>query len=192
MADRENDEFRNGPAPAEGEPRREAEPEGPAEAPEEASAEEEAETLRNRLAYLAAEFDNYRKRMGREREALVAFANEKILRAILPTLDNLERAMGQGASAGSSDSLLAGVRLTYETFLQELSKFGVEPIVAAGVPFDPALHEAIAMVPAADVPEGTVVAEARRGYLLHGRLLRPAQVTVAKGGAGSASGTPGR
>jgi molecular chaperone GrpE len=151
--------------------------EGAAPSPEEVAGE--LEELRSRLAYLAAEFDNYRKRVSRERDALVSFGNERLLRAILPFLDNLERAMSQAASSGLSGGFLSGVRLTYDQFLSELRKFGLEQISAEGERFDPNLHEAIAQVPWEGKPEGTVLSEARKGYLLNGRLLRPAQVTVA-------------
>jgi len=138
---------------------------------------EDAAQLKSQLAYLAAEFDNYRKRVAREREAQAAFGNERLLLAVLPFLDNLERAMGQeGASA---EALLSGVRMTYDQFLSELRKFGLVQLPAQGGTFDPSLHEAIASVPWAGKPGGTILAEARKGYLLHGRLLRPAQVTVA-------------
>jgi molecular chaperone GrpE len=146
---------------------------------------EDAAALRTRLAYLAAEFDNYRKRVQREHETLTAYGNEKLLRALLPVLDNLERALAQGASpvvGATAEAILSGVRMTYELFLSELRKFGVEQFEAAGKPFDPSLHEAVAHLPAPGVEEGTVVAEARKGYLLNGRLLRPAQVAVAGGG----------
>ena len=139
----------------------------------------ELEELRNRLAYLAAEFDNYRKRVAREKETLVSFGNERLLRGILPFLDNLERAMSQAGSSGLSEGLLAGVHLTHDQFLSELRKFGLEQISAEGERFDPNLHEAIAQVPWEGKPEGTVLSEAGKGYLLNGRLLRPAQVTVA-------------
>ncbi len=142
--------------------------------------EDEAARLRTRLAYLAAEFDNFRKRAAREKEAVVAYGNERLLRAILPFLDNLERAITQAAASGSSEPLIEGVRLTYDHFLAELRKFGLAQVAAEGEMFDPNLHEAIAMVPWEGKPEGTVLAENRKGYLLNGRLLRPAQVTVAQ------------
>jgi molecular chaperone GrpE len=137
----------------------------------------DAAKLKEHLAYLAAEFENFRKRVAREREAQAAFGNEQLLRAVLPFLDNLERAMGQAGA--SADALLSGVRMTYDQFLLELRKFGLEQLPAQGGTFDPSLHEAIASVPASGKPGGTILAEGRKGYLLHGRLLRPAQVTVA-------------
>ncbi len=137
----------------------------------------DAAKLKEQLAYLAAEFENFRKRVAREREAQAAFGNEQLLLAVLPFLDNLERAMGQ--EAASTEALLSGVRMTHDLFLSELRKFGLEQIPAQGGRFDPSLHEAIASVPSSGQPGGTILAEARKGYLLRGRLLRPAQVTVA-------------
>jgi molecular chaperone GrpE len=145
--------------------------------PDEVAAE--LDGLKSRFAYLAAEFDNYRKRVAREKESLVSFGNERLLRAILPFLDNLERAMSQAGSSPALGGLLSGVRLTYDQFLTELRKFGLEQISAEGDMFDPNRHEAIAQVPWEGKPEGTVLSEERKGYMLNGRLLRPVQVTVA-------------
>ncbi len=174
-------------------PLAEAGPEGELDAvpgapgePEEAPAADDAADLKTRLAYLTAEFDNFRKRTAREREAQAAFGNEQLLRAILPFLDNLERAMGQ--SEASTEAVLAGVRMTYDMFLAELRKFGLEQISSLEEPFDPARHEAIGSVPWEGKPEGTVLSEARKGYLLHGRLLRPAQVMVAAAPSGDEAG----
>ena len=157
-------------------------PEGEVPEPGPTSVGEPSETvdpakLKEQMAYLAAEFENFRKRVAREREAQAAFGNEQLLLAVLPFLDNLERAMGQATA--SSDALLSGVRMTYDLFLSELRKFGLEQLSAHGGTFDPSRHEAIASVPSSGKPGGTILAEARKGYLLHGRLLRPAQVTVA-------------
>ncbi len=146
--------------------------------------EDELARVKSRLAYLAAEFDNYRKRMAREQEAIVSYGNERILLAILPFLDNLERAISQPHPPGNTEALLSGVQITYEQILAELRKFGLEQIRAVGESFDPNLHEAIARIAAEGTPEGTVLAEGRKGYLLSGRLLRPAQVTVAQGPGG--------
>jgi len=154
-------------------------PEGSPAGDEKDRLREELEDLRRRYMYLAAEFDNYRKRMARETEERVLFGNERLLRAILPVLDNFERAMAQEGSGASAESILSGVRMTYDQLLAELAKFGLEQVSAAGKAFDPALHEAVARVPWEGTPEGTVLTEERKGYLLRGRLLRPAQVTVA-------------
>jgi molecular chaperone GrpE len=143
--------------------------------------EDELSRVKNRLAYLAAEFDNYRKRVAREKEAVVAYGNERILLAILPFVDNLERAISQTNADTPADALLSGVQMTYDQILGELRKFGLEQISAVGESFDPNRHEAIARVAWEGKPEGAVLAESRKGYLLNGRLLRPAQVTVAQG-----------
>lgn len=143
--------------------------------------EDELSRVKNRLAYLAAEFDNYRKRAAREKEAVVAYGNERILLAILTFVDNLERAISQTNADTPAEALLSGVQMTYDQILGELRKFGLEQISAVGESFDPNRHEAIARVAWEGKPEGTVLAESRKGYLLNGRLLRPAQVTVAQG-----------
>src|SRR5512141_2159499 len=137
----------------------------------------DAAKLKEQLAYLAAEFENFRKRVAREREAQAAFGDEQLLRAVLPFLDNLERAMGQ--TGASAEALLSGVRMTHDQFLSELRKFGLEQLPTQSGMFDPSLHEAIASVPSPGKPGGAILTEARKGYLLHGRLLRPAQVAVA-------------
>lgn len=148
--------------------------------------EEELSRVKSQLAYLAAEFDNYRKRSARERETIVSFGNERLLKAILPFLDNLERAISQEAGSAGAEAILSGVRMIYEQILAELRKFGLEQIASVGNPFDPNLHEAVGVVPWEGTPEGTVLAENLKGYLLNGRLLRPAHVTVAQ-----APSTPG-
>ena len=160
-------------------------------APEAAEAGAALAEANRKLAYLAAEFDNYRKREQREREAHIAFGNERLVQAMLHVHDNLERAIAQGAASGSAEGLLEGVRMTYALFLAELRKFGVEQLGAAGMPFDPAFHEAVAQLPSDAVPEGRVIEEACKGYTLNGRLLRAAQVAVSSGGAGG-NGDGGR
>jgi len=163
----------------------------PGEASREEEAEDELSRVKSQLAYLAAEFDNYRKRNAREREAIVSFGNERLLKAILPFLDNLERAISQPAGTGSGEAILSGVRMIYDQVLAELKKFGLDQVESAGKPFDPNLHEAIGVVPREDSPEGTVLAESLKGYLLNGRLLRPAHVTVAQAPSESGSSRNG-
>jgi molecular chaperone GrpE len=179
------------PTPAAGE--RAAEEAAPEDKPREDTAPaqdpaRELEETKKRMAYLAAEFDNYRKRAAREKESLIAYGNEKLLRAVLPFLDNLERAMSQAVASGSVEGLISGVRLTYNQFLSELKKFGLEQISTEGETFDPTLHEAIAQMECEGKAEGAIVSEARKGYTLNGRLLRPAQVVVAKGEQSSSAG----
>jgi molecular chaperone GrpE len=99
------------------------------------------------------------------------------LLAVLPFLDNMERAIGQeGASA---DAILTGVKMIYDSLLTDLGKFGLSQISSEGEMFDPSRHEAVGAMPASGMPEGVVLFESRKGYLLNGRLLRPAHVLVA-------------
>ena len=137
-----------------------------------------AEEHRDRYLRGAAEFDNARKRGAREREEYTRYANEALLRELLPVLDNFERAL-QAARGEPAAAVTAGVELIQRELLRVLEKFGVTSFTSVGQPFDPERHEAIARVPAEGYPEGTVVDETARGYLLNGRVLRPAMVTVA-------------
>jgi molecular chaperone GrpE len=139
----------------------------------------EAEEHRDRYLRAAAEFDNARKRAAREREEYTRYANESVLRELLPVLDNFERALQAARGETAAAAVTAGVELTQRELLRVLEKFGVTPFPSVGQPFDPERHEAIARVPAQGRPEGTVVDETARGYLLNGRVLRPAMVTVA-------------
>lgn len=139
----------------------------------------EAEEHRDRYLRAAAEFDNARKRAAREREEYTRYANESLLREFLPVLDNFERALQAARGEPAAAAVTAGVELTQRELLRVLEKFGVTPFPSVGQPFDPERHEAIARVPAQGRPEGTVVDETARGYLLNGRVLRPAMVTVA-------------
>jgi len=127
-----------------------------------------------------AEMDNLRKRTQREKEDLSKFANENILREILPVIDNLERAVEHAEQENGTGSLLEGVRMTLTQFSQVLTRFGVEPVIALGLPFDPAVHQAIGQLETGDYPVNTVAQEMQKGYLLNDRLLRPALVMVAK------------
>ena len=138
----------------------------------------EVEALQDRYVRAAAEFDNVRKRGAREREEYTRYANESLLRDILPVLDNLDRAL-QAARTEPANSLTTGVELIQRELLRVLEKFGLTAFTSVGQPFDPERHEAIARVPTANLPDMTVAAETARGYLLHGRVLRPAMVTVA-------------
>ena len=138
-----------------------------------------AEEHRDRYLRAAAEFDNARKRAARERDEYTRYANESLLRELLPVLDNFERALQSARNETTAAAVTAGVELIQRELLRVLEKFGVTSFTSVGQPFDPERHEAIARVPAQDQPEGTVVDETARGYLLNGRILRPAMVTVA-------------
>ncbi len=139
----------------------------------------EAESLQDKNLRLMAEFDNARKRAAREREDHARFANESLIRELLPVLDNFDRALHAAKSEPAAAAVTAGVELIQRELVRVLDKFGVTPFSSVGQHFDPERHEAIARVPTAEHPEMTVIGETARGYLLHGRVLRPAMVTVA-------------
>ena len=139
------------------------------------------EAADNRDLYLRAlaDLENYRKRAQREKEDAIRFANDHILRNIIPVLDNLERAIEHARVATDDQgSLLEGVEMTLSQFHKVLESSGVTPIEAMGHPFDTNFHQAMGQIPTGDQPPNTVVQELQKGYLLNNRLLRPAMVMV--------------
>jgi molecular chaperone GrpE len=140
---------------------------------------QEALSLQDKNLRLMAEFDNARKRAAREREDYVRFANESVIRELLPVLDNFDRALQAAKGEPGAAAVTAGVELIQRELLRVLEKFGATPFSSVGEPFDPERHEAVARVQTSEHPEMTVIGETARGYLLHGRVLRPAMVTVA-------------
>jgi molecular chaperone GrpE len=143
---------------------------------------EEYEATREQLLRLMADFDNYRKRMTRQHEEARQFATADLVIALLPGLDNLERALNAaGQDAAPSSAVIAeGVRMVLRQLKEALSKVGVREVQTQGLAFDPTRHEAvdIVSVPASD--DGLIVEEVQHGYLLHERLLRPAKVVVGR------------
>jgi len=148
----------------------------------------ERDELKDRLLRRAAEFDNYRKRVERDRAQSGVEATAALLKALIPTLENLERALGSETSRGGA--LREGVELTHRDLLAALQAKGLVVEDPTGQRFDPTRHEALSHEPAPGFAEGDVVSVLRKGYSFGDRLLRPALVTVAKGEDG-ASGTPG-
>ncbi len=142
--------------------------------------EKEAKENYERLLRVAADLENYKKRAAREKEEWTKFANEDLLKAILPFIDNLEKAVNHSDKTENTQSLVEGVKLTLQQLLQALSKFGLTPIESVGKPFDPAYHEAMLMVQTDQHEPNRVVEEYRKGYLLNERLIRPATVSVSK------------
>ncbi|HXI83919.1 MAG TPA: nucleotide exchange factor GrpE [Verrucomicrobiae bacterium] len=130
-----------------------------------------------------ADLDNYRKRVAREKEELARFTSERVVSALLPALDNLERAIEAAQAHGAENSsLLEGLTQVYNQFRRTLMEFGLQEIITgAGQPFDPNLHEAVSQVDSAAHAEGHVIEQLQRGYKLADRLLRPARVVVSKG-----------
>ena len=141
----------------------------------------ERDRLHDLLLRKTAEFDNFRKRTERERSEFARRAAEDLLRDLLPLVDDLERALAVASETADGESYRTGVELIHRQLLELLRKRGVTPVAAVGEPFDPTLHEAVAQEPSDEHPEGTVVREFRRGYLLGDRLLRAAMVIVSAG-----------
>ena len=144
-----------------------------------ASLRQEKNTLQDRLLRTAAEFDNYRKRIERERRELSEFAAADVLTELLPILDNLERAL-QVPAGSDADAYRKGVEMIERQMLDLLRKRGVTPIEAVGTDFNPNFHQAVSHETSPDHRDGEVIEEMRRGYMLGDRLLRPAMVKVAK------------
>ncbi|MGH7767321.1 MAG: nucleotide exchange factor GrpE [Candidatus Binatia bacterium] len=142
--------------------------------------EREGKENYDRLLRQAAEVENYKKRVAREKAEAIRYANESLVKDLLPVLDNLERALGYAKGGGNGKPLLEGIEMVLKSFLETLAKHGVSQVSAVGEPFDPNKHEAIAQVATPEHDPNTVVEEHHKGYYLLDRLLRPAQVSVAK------------
>jgi molecular chaperone GrpE len=142
--------------------------------------EKEAKENYDRFLRTAADLENYKKRAMREKEEWTKFANEDLIRGILPFIDNLERAVDHSQKIADTGVLIEGVRLTIQQLLQTLNKFGLSSFQSVGKPFDPARHEAMLVVETEQHEPNRVVEEFQKGYLLNDRLLRPATVSVSK------------
>lgn len=137
------------------------------------------EKEKNDYLFLRADFDNYRKRMLREREELLRNAAEKTLKGILPIVDDFERGIRAAETAQDAEAVRTGMELIYNKLIKYLADNGVTPIDSDGKPFDPDFHEAIASIPApADELKGKVVDTTTRGYMLNDKVLRHAKVAV--------------
>ncbi len=134
----------------------------------------------DRALRLAAEMENLKKRLEREKADLLQFANENLIKELLPVVDNLELALQHGREAETPAPFLEGIELVHQGFLKALARFGVTPLVAVGQPFDPAYHNAVMQQAAPEVPDCSVLKELQKGYMMHQRLLRPAMVVVAR------------
>jgi molecular chaperone GrpE len=137
------------------------------------------EDKQDRLLRTLAEMDNLRRRAQRDREDYVKYASETLLRDLIPVLDNFDRALAAARAAGESGTVVSGVELIQRELLRVLEKNGLSRYSAMGERFDPTRHEAIARVVSAEQAPDTVVHETAAGYLLNGRVLRPAMVAVA-------------
>jgi molecular chaperone GrpE len=142
-----------------------------------ASLKKEHDSLQDRLVRKQAEFDNYRKRVDRERSEFMQFASSELIKELLNTLDSFDLALRNAAGHSAVDTL-RGFELIYKQLQDTLVRFGLKPIDAKGKKFDPNFHQAVSTEVSKDLEENTVVQEMRKGYTLHGRLLRPAMVSV--------------
>ncbi len=155
--------------------------------PEEAlaAAQQEIQAEKDRYLRLYAEFDNYRKRAARDMEDFRKFANENLIREILPVVDNLERAiLSSNGNEEAARCIVEGVEMTRKEIVRILERFHVRPVESLGTPFNPDFHEAVGQEESSEHEPNTVVREFQKGYLLHDRLIRPAMVMVSTAKAG--------
>jgi len=145
-----------------------------------ASTDEEAREYLDYLKRLKAEFENYKKRVLKEREQTVKLANEISIRQFLPIMDDLERAISSVKKTKDIDSLVEGIVMVLNQLKEVLKKQGVEEIEAKGKEFNPYFHEAVLELRSDEYPDNFVVEEMRKGYKLNNRILRPAMVRVNK------------
>ncbi|MDB4731264.1 nucleotide exchange factor GrpE [bacterium] len=140
--------------------------------------QEERDQFRDQFLRTAAEMENYRKRVNRERDEDRKYSKFSFISELLPAMDNLQRAIDSAANDEAAAGLLQGVQMVLKQFEEILSRNGAEPIEAMGQPFDPNFHEAIQQRPTADVEPMTVVEVLERGIKLHDRVIRPSKVIV--------------
>ncbi|MEJ2183570.1 MAG: nucleotide exchange factor GrpE [Nitrospirota bacterium] len=151
------------------------------------SAEAAREEMKEKYLRLYAEFENYRKRVAKDREELLRYGNESLLADLLPSLDNLEIALEHAAAGETAGALVEGVENTLRELYRTLEKYGVKRIEALDRPFDPAYHHAISQEEREDVEPGIVVEELRKGFIYGDKVLRAPLVSVSKRPEGSAS-----
>lgn len=135
----------------------------------------------DRMLRATADLDNYRRRAQKEKDDILRFGQEKLMKDFLPVIDNLDRALEHATSAGDFESLKRGIEMTRKLFEDMLAKHGVSRVSSLGKPFDPRFHEAMQSVDRKDIPANQVVTEVVKGYLLNDRLMRPALVVVSTG-----------
>jgi len=139
----------------------------------------EYDSVYDRLLRKQAEFENYRKRVDREKSEFIQFASSELMKELLNALDSFDLALRKASGdAGGSEHRLRGFELIYKQIQDTLARFGLKPIEAMGKTFDPNYHQAGSTKASNDVDENIVIEEMRKGYTLNGRLLRPAMVTV--------------
>ncbi len=143
-------------------------------------AQEQADKFKNEYLYLRAEFENYKRHAIKERSDLTKYGTERLVRDFLEIMDNFERALQMNVTAENFQSFSQGVQMTATELRNMLAKHGVNEVKSEGVPFDPMSHEALSSEATDQVPEGHVFRVFKKAYKLHDKLVRPAQVVVAK------------
>lgn len=143
-------------------------------------ATKEAKENYNKWLYLYADFENYKKRIFKEKAEFAKYGQENLAREILEGVDTLEKALSHAPGFEAHKGFEEGIKLTLKQFLSALEKFGIIPIQSMGEKFDPVFHEAVSEEEKEDVESGTVIEEVQKGYKLHDRILRVARVVVAK------------
>ncbi len=142
--------------------------------------EKEAQENYDRWLRAVAELENYKKRMTKEKLELSKYANEQLIKEILPIVDNLERAIEHSSNPNDSKALDDGIKMTAKQLITVLEKFGIKRIEALNEPFDPNYHEAIMQLETQKHEENIVLRELEKGYILHDRLIRPSRVAISK------------
>jgi molecular chaperone GrpE len=146
------------------------------------SLEQESKETHDRLLRVSAEFENYKKRATREIADFRKFANESFAKALLPVVDNLDRAIESSSNdEQTNSSVVEGVSMTLKEIMRVLEQFSIKPFESLGKTFDPGFHQAMHQEETEEHPDNTVIREFQKGYMIHDRLLRPAMVVVSKG-----------
>ena len=144
-----------------------------------ADAESKYKEMQDRYLRLNAEFDNYKKRMMRENSDRLKYFNMELIKELLPSVDNLERAISHAGDENSDlENMIEGLQMVYKGMQEAFGKFGVSEIESIGKEFDPNCHQAVGMIESQEVPENHVVEEYLKGYYLHDRIIRPTMVRV--------------
>jgi molecular chaperone GrpE len=153
------------------------------------AAEEASKQAYDRMLRAAAEHENHKKRIERENQEFRKFANESLIKDLLPVIDNLERAVeSSGTGHATGDAIVEGVKMTLKEIHKVLERFHLKPLESEGKPFDPNFHQAVLQQETAEHPENVVLKEMQKGYILHDRLIRPAMVVVSKATANNGDG----
>ncbi|MGH7197904.1 MAG: nucleotide exchange factor GrpE [Candidatus Omnitrophota bacterium] len=147
-------------------------------------AEKKAAEYWDQILRLRADFENTKKRLEREKQDAIKFANERLLIEVLPIMDNLDRAMASLAEGHNPEKVKEGLGIAQRELHDVLEEHGVQVVKSVGELFDPKFHEAVAVTDDKDLKDGTIVEEIQRGYLLNGRLIRPSRVKIAQHGIG--------